>query len=359
MKKIAFLVLAALLISMMLVFTVSAEGTPVPEVKVKDKLGVLVAFFNFDNEDPLTPTYAAYGVKIADGLTDEIIADASEDERYPSNVLDFEKLPGVHDQLEGFDSPFAIVKDPDSDLPEWPVGKQTIKLKVLSRSDRNASSSRTYYDGDTSLAYSPAGPIPAQANSGANANRDEWREYSRSTGTGVSAAWNFYHYNDNTGVTDSYVHELIDDIEIWVYPDQGFILKPTADSDDRTMIVCADETYTFPTVASIDPSSAFVNWTDGTDIYAEGESVNTADLYGKSFYATEQSAEEAAPEEDEEDGAEEGAEEKTEETAEAAAAEAAEAATATSANSPWLWIILAAVVVAVVVIIIVSSKKKN
>ena len=355
MKKISFAVIAALLVSLMLVFTVSAEVTPVPEVKVKDKLGVLVAFFNFDNEDPLTPTYAAYGVKIADGLTDEIIADASEDERYPSNVLDFEKLPGVHDQLEGFDSPFAIVKDPDSDLPEWPVGKQTIKLKVLSRSDRNASSSRTYYDNDASLAYSPAGPIPAQANSGANANRDEWREYSRSTGTGVSAAWKFFHYNDNTGVADSYVHELIDDIEIWVYPDQGFILKPTEDSDDRTMIVCADETYTFPTVASIDPSSAFVNWTDGTDIYAEGESVNTADLYGKSFYATEQSAEEAAPEEDEADGEPEVTD--TEDKAEDKAADTA--APAASGISPWLWVILAAVAVAVVAIIIVSSKKKN
>ena len=354
MKKVVLLMLAAIIVSTLFAFSVSAEGTPVPEVKIDEKLGVLAAFFNFDNENPITPTYAAYGIKISDGIDDSVVADASEDERYPSNVLDFEKLPGVHDKTEGFESPFNIVKDEESELPEWPVGMQTIKLKVLSRSDRNASSSRTYYDGDTSLAYSPAGPIPAQANSGANANRDEWREYSRTTPAGTAAAWNFYHWNDNSGVEESYVHELIDDIELWVYPDNAFMFKPAEDSSDLSIIYCDGETYTFPTVASVYASAKETNWTDGKAFYTADESADVSEIAGKCFYPTNLTAEA-------EEGAEDGAAEENADAAEeeTAADAAAEAATEASANSPWLWIILAAVVVAVIVIIIVSSKKKN
>ena len=286
MKKGVLFILAALLVSSMLVFSVSAAGTAVPAVKIDDDLGVLAAFFNFDNDAFKTPTYAAYAIKISDAVNNDVLVGPSDDARFPSNCIDFEKLTGVHSQTGGFASPFNIVKNLSSELPAWPDGKQTIKLKIIARSDHPANSSRTYYNGDGDLAYATAGPLASQANSGANANRDEWRTYTRTTEANIPGTWNFFHYNDNAGIDNSYVHEVIDDIEIWVYPTNGFILKSASDATDGNMITCADETYTFPTVASLYPSSSCTKWTDGTDEYEANASVSAASLYGKSFYAT-------------------------------------------------------------------------
>jgi hypothetical protein len=281
MKRVVFIVLAALLVSMSLIFAVSAAGTPTPEVKVDDDLGVLAAFFNFDNAAFKTPTYAAYAVKIADEVNNEALVGPSDDARFPSMCIDVSKLTGVQSQINGFSSPLAVVKNVSSELPAWPDGKQTIKLKVMVRSETNGGGTRTYYNGDGTYAYQADAPLSGSATSGANANRDTWRDYSRTAV--ASANWNFFHWNDADA---SYTQELIDDIEIWVYPSNGFILKSAETATDGNMITCADETYTFPTVFSLYPLSSATQWTDGTDVYDANDVVSAATLYGKSFYAT-------------------------------------------------------------------------
>ncbi|MBR4979324.1 MAG: hypothetical protein IKX77_02105, partial [Clostridia bacterium] len=169
---------------------------------VDEVYGELVALFDFEGENFKAPSYAKYAVKISDEVNDILVGPA-DDARFFSNCIDFEKLTGVHDQTGGFASPFNIVKDYDSELPEWPDGIQTIKLKVMSRSEKNGCSSRTYYNGNGEYAYQSGGPLASGANSGANANRDTWRTYTRTTEESVFGTWNFFHYNEGPGVDGS------------------------------------------------------------------------------------------------------------------------------------------------------------
>ncbi len=256
--------------------------TPVPAKKVDDTLGELVAFFNFDGENFKAPTYAKYAVKISDSVNGGVLTGPSDDARFQSYCVDFEKLTGVHAASGVLASPFNIVKDLTSELPEWPDGVQTVKLQVMARSERPTNSTRIYYNGNAELAFQTESSLTAASTSGANANRDEWRTYSRTTEAGIPGTWNFLHYNDAAGIDGSYVHEVIDDIEIWVYPANGFILRPESGSDDGEMIR-ADGEYTFPSTEAADKTA----WTDGTSVYEAGTSVSASDLYGKTFYPCE------------------------------------------------------------------------
>ncbi|MBO4343602.1 MAG: hypothetical protein J5844_02985, partial [Clostridia bacterium] len=97
MKKSVLFILAALLVSMSLIFAVSAAGTATPEVKVDDDLGVLAAFFNFDGENFKTPTYAAYAVAIKSNCPATAVVGPSDDARYPSKCIDLYRTPLMPD----------------------------------------------------------------------------------------------------------------------------------------------------------------------------------------------------------------------------------------------------------------------
>ena len=270
--------------------------TDPPAVKVNETLGELVAFFNFDNANYKLPTYAKYAVKIADAVNDEALVGPSDDARFPTKCIDFELLTDAYTQAGGYASIFNVVKNYNSELPAWPDGKQTIKLQVMARSDHPACSSRTYYNGNGELAYAGGGPLASGANSGANANRDEWRTYSRTTEANIPGTWNFFYYNNAATFADSYSHEVIDDIEIWCYPNDGFILKESAaDSTNLVMERSAAATYTMPDVpaSATNGENAWTN--DGATYYYVGTAYDTSALYGKSFYPVVAPAPVSAP----------------------------------------------------------------
>lgn len=84
-------------------------------------------------------------------------------------------------------------------------------------------------------------------------------------------------YLRNYGTNDF----VIDDFEIWSYPENSFILRPTSGSTDGEMITCTEETYAFSTTYN---GSNVKIWTDGTNTYKAGVSYTAADLAGKTYF---------------------------------------------------------------------------
>ena len=262
------------------------EGTGSGEEEMKtvdEELGVLLAKFDFEGADFRAPSYAAYAVRMLGECSADALVGPADDTRFPSNNIDL-ALAGK----DGVVSNFGFVKDSESELPEWPVGKQTIRLSVMVKSELDpGGSTRTFYNQNGEFAYSSDAPLAAGATSGANANRNTWRTYTRTAPAGTSAGWSFFCLTE--GGTD-YTRENVDDVEIWCYPDNGLILKNSQVGKKLQMATGDDNgKYTFPVPSTVFPTvpSDKEAWTNGVVTYAAGTEVDIAVVAGKAFYPCE------------------------------------------------------------------------
>ncbi len=243
--------------------------TPVPAMKDSKELGEMIAFFNFDTfktgRTNKYPSYWEAGIRLVNDTADDYIAafgTVGTDDVVVSNAA----MPSLNG---------GSLKIGDTHSSEtsaagrtaWPIGKQSIKFKIFVPADGADSTLKVKFNNEAAV------DVAAEA----NANKGTWKEVCVTAEGKNAASWEFID-----GTT-----EIIDDVEIWVFTDDAYIVEDAKDSDNFMVLHCTTATFTFPSVADVFPTSTEVKWTDGIQAYDEGDTVEASDIIGKTFYPGE------------------------------------------------------------------------
>ena len=234
-----------------------------PETTLDDSLGRLVAFWNFEGDDPGKAVYA-----------DESIGGNAYIWLYKAN----ENSKTLNSTAEGYSSLTSTawnIQCADTTVfktgKDVPVGKYTVNMKIMRKKDGAVGNTLLQANG-----ISNGNDLFMQT--AASSKECEYVNASRSFN--IVKAFNelfLRNYDANGKFSDI----AIDDFEIWSYPENSFILRPTSGSTDGEMITCTEETYAFSTTYN---GSNVKIWTDGTNTYKAGVSYTAADLAGKTYF---------------------------------------------------------------------------
>ena len=235
-----------------------------PETTLDDSLGRLVAFWNFEGDDPLNVTWKD---SIMWGAAYQRHTDAaSESEAIYTNSVD-----GYSDLTSSaLNMKYAMTHQFHFEY-EFAFGALAITGKAFAKADGSIGYPNVDTDGaatvtDTQYFRNLLYPT---------SNKGHYVDICiRGT-----AKRNPTFYFRNYGADSDFV---LDDLAFWSYPENSFILRPASGSTDGEMITCTKETYTFPSTYS---GKTVTAWTDGTTLYYVGaEAPAVTEIAQKTFY---------------------------------------------------------------------------
>ncbi len=238
-----------------------------PETTLDDSLGRLVAFWNFEGDDPGKLSWGTDGFQWA---SIRYYVNGKEQDTPADGVSN--TITTADDGYAGLTSVAWNIKCASNTIFQLnkniSAGKYSARMKVFTKTGGTVGNPLLHNDKD-----------------GTNNNHFIQTAAQKAEGQYVTASASFTYtpvgprtlYLRNYGTNDF----VIDDFEIWSYPENSFILRPTSGSTDGEMITCTEETYAFSTTYN---GSNVKIWTDGTNTYKAGVSYTAADLAGKTYF---------------------------------------------------------------------------
>lgn len=238
-----------------------------PETTLDDSLGRLVAFWNFEGDDPGKLSWGTDGFQWA---SIRYYVNGKEQDTPADGVSN--TITTADDGYAGLTSVAWNIKCASNTIFQLnkniSAGKYSARMKVFTQTGGTVGNPLLHNDKD-----------------GTNNNHFIQTAAQKAEGQYVTASASFTYtpvgprtlYLRNYGTNDF----VIDDFEIWSYPENSFILRPTSGSTDGEMITCTEETYAFSTTYN---GSNVKIWTDGTNTYKAGVSYAVTDLAGKTYF---------------------------------------------------------------------------
>lgn len=238
-----------------------------PETTLDDSFGRLVAFWNFEGDDPGKLSWGTDGFQWA---SIRYYVNGKEQDTPADGVSN--TITTADDGYAGLTSVAWNIKCASNTIFQLnkniSAGKYSARMKVFTKTGGTVGNPLLHNDKD-----------------GTNNNHFIQTAAQKAEGQYVTASASFTYtpvgprtlYLRNYGTNDF----VIDDFEIWSYPENSFILRPTSGSTDGEMITCTEETYAFSTTYN---GSNVKIWTDGTNTYKAGVSYTAADLAGKTYF---------------------------------------------------------------------------